>query len=85
MLFIDLQEIAEQADSERLTIMVDQFKIEYPDIFETIQLLTDVTPSDAVAALIEQWPALIVIKLYPAHEALIALIQAEIRRRNQYG
>ncbi len=78
---LEIQRVAEEADQKRLSVLVDSFKENYPEIYETILVLVDTPPAQAIAALIEQWPALIAVKLYPDHERVIEMIQNEIKQR----
>ena len=79
----DLREIADRADRERLSVLVDQFKDEYPEIYQDILDLVELPSAEALARLVERWPALGVIKLYPKHLTLISMIQVEIINRRQ--
>src|SRR5215468_6215533 len=79
----ELRDIADRADRERLSVLVDQLKIEYPEIYkETLEIL-EVSPSEALAHLVKRWPVLNAIKFFPNHLTLISMIQVEILNRRE--
>src|SRR5262249_9891249 len=77
----ELREIAERADRERLSVLIVQFKKEYPDLYRDLDELVELPASVALSHLVERWPALGVIKLFPNHLQLISMIQLEIINR----
>jgi len=82
-LMAELPKIAREADEKRLSVLVDGFEKDYPDIYSSILKLVELSPADAADQLIQKWPRLGLIKLYPNHLQLIEMVQAEIKRRKK--
>lgn len=80
-IFSELQSVAIDADQRRLSVFVDQFKIEYPEIYELIYEAADLPVDQALQSLCDRWPALIFVKLHPNHQQIISALQTEIQKR----
>ena len=80
-IFSELQTVALEADQRRLSVFVDQFAMEYPEIYGLIYDLADVSPDKALQSLCERWPALMSVKFHPQHQQIISALQAEIQKR----
>lgn len=80
-IFTELQTVALEADQRRLSVFVDQFAVEYPDIYGLIYELADVSPDQALQSLCQRWPALMIVKFHPQHQQIISALQAEIQKR----
>lgn len=78
-----IQAVAEKADTERLTVLVDEFKRSYPDLYDSINGLVDRTPQDAVSELIRKYPFLTPIKFIKGHLKTVEVLQANIRARRE--
>ena len=76
-----LQEVALDADQRRLSVFVDQFQIEYPDMYDLIYEAADLPADQALQSLCERWPALIFVKFHPQHQQIISALQTEIQKR----
>lgn len=81
--FDELRQVALDADKNRLTVFVDQFKIEYPDIYTLIEVAADMPANDAFTLLCARWPALILFKLHPDNQRIIQAVQSEIKSRKR--
>ncbi len=82
-LMTELPEIARQADQQRLSVLVDGFERDYPEVYESILELVELSAEDARDQLIQKWPRLGLIKLYPNHLQLITMVQGEIKARKK--
>ena len=78
-----LQEVALDADQRRLSVFVDQFQIEYPDMYDLIYEAADLPADKALQSLCELWPALIFVKFHPQHQQIISALQTEIQKRKE--
>lgn len=76
-----LQDVALDADQRRLSVFVDQFQIEHPDIYDLIYDAADLPVDQALQLLTDRWPALIFVKLHPNHQQIISALQTEIQKR----
>ena len=82
----ELQTIASDADRRRLAVLIDQFELEYPEIYAQIDAMADWKPDDVVQALIQRWPLLwSVFRAVPNIRNIIALIQEGIKNRRTDG
>lgn len=82
-IFSELQSVALDADQRRLSVFVDQFAVEYPDIYDLIYEAADLPADQALQSLCNRWPALIVVKFHPQHQQIISALQAEIQKRKE--
>ncbi len=79
--FDQLRQVALDADQKKLSVFIDQFKIEYPDIYSLIDIAADMPAQDAFNLLCARWPALILFKLHPDNQQIIQAVQNEIKLR----
>lgn len=80
-IFSELQTVALEADQRRLSVFVDQFAVEYPEIYGFIYELADLPTDQALQSLCDRWPALMIVKFHPQHQQIISALQAEIQKR----
>ena len=81
VIFSELQTVALEADQRRLSVFVDQFAVEYPDIYGLIYDAADLPADQALQSLIDRWPALMIVKFHPQRQQIISALQAEIQKR----
>lgn len=80
-LLADVPSIVAEGDRRKLSVFIDQIEQEWPDVYLFCADQVDKLPSAVLAALCERWPKFGFLKLYPAHLAIIGVIQAEIKER----
>jgi hypothetical protein len=81
---IDLiRAIGIEADQKRATVLIDDFRAEYPDLYEFIGDLVDLEPWEARDELIGQWPWMIGMKFYKDHLQVIDFLQTQIKLRRE--
>lgn len=77
-----LTSIAQQGDEQRLTVLISQVEIEYPEFYATVDELINLTPTEAVARLTLRWPFLLLLfSRVPNYLTLIQMIQETIKKR----
>jgi len=80
-LLADLPGIIAEGNNRKLSVLIDQIEQDYPDIYKFCAGQVDKSPGEALAALCGRWPKFGLIKLYPAHIAVIGAIQSQIKQR----
>ena len=81
-LVTELKAIAKEADEKRLSVLVDGFEKEYPELYEFISGLVDEAPHEAMQKLALRWPVLKAVPVFiPEWPGLIERIQNEIKQR----
>lgn len=81
---IDLiQQVGIEADQRRAMVLLDDFRAEYPDLYEFIGDLVDLEPWEARDELIKQWPWMIGMKFYKNHLTVIDFLQTQIKIRRE--
>ena len=82
----ELQTIAGDADRRRLAVLIDQFELEYPEIYAQIDTMADWEPDAVASTLMSRWPLLWgVFRAVPNVRNIIALIQEGIKNRRADG
>lgn len=82
-IFSELQAVALDADQRRLSVFVDQFAFEYPEIYKLIYEAADLPADQALQSLCDRWPVLTLLKFYPNHQQIISALQTEIQKRKE--
>lgn len=82
-IFSELQTVALEADQRRLSVFVDQFAVEYPEIYKLIYEASDLPVDLALQSLCDRWPVLTLLRFYPNHQQIISALQAEIQKRKE--
>lgn len=81
-LVTELKAIAQEADEKRLSVLVDGFQKEYPELYSFISGLVDEAPQEAMNKLKARWPMLQAVPVFiPEWPGLIERIQNEIKQR----
>lgn len=77
-----LKRFAEEADAKRLSVMVDAFAQDYPELYQFISGLVDETPQEAMRKLSLRWPAMETVPVFlPSYPQVIIAIQNQIKQR----
>ena len=81
-LVTELKVIAKEADEKRLSVLIDGFQQEYPELYEFISGLVDETAPEAMSKLKARWPIMQAVLIFiPEWQDLIVRIQNEIKHR----
>lgn len=78
-----IQSIAVEADQRRAMVVIDDFRAEYPDLYNFIGDLVDLPAADARDELIKEWPWMLGMKLYKDHLRVIEFLQVQIKIRRE--
>lgn len=71
----DLQNLAKEADEKRLMVFADEFEAAFPEYAEDIRQMMTQPPAEALAYLMEKYPALIVLRFIPSAPLWIETLQ----------
>lgn len=77
----EIPKLAQEADKTRLGFLIEEFRRQYPDWYQLILELVDVTPDQAIEQICLRWPSARLIKIYPGAPRIVAILQDEIRNR----
>lgn len=78
----ELREIANQADRERLSVWIDQFKMEFPELHDDLVTFREMPSAElALAYLIAKDIRFAGIKLFPGHMNWIRFVHNYMRER----
>jgi len=78
-----IQQIGVDADQKRAMVLIEDFRAEYPDLYNFIGDLVDLAPADARDELIKEWPWLMGMKLYKDHLRVVEFLQTQIKLRRE--
>lgn len=80
---LQIPAMVREADTRRLSVLLEQVEIEFPDFYHFIASLVDLRPAEVKDRIIERWPTLAILKLHPDADRIITAVQSEIKvRRN---
>lgn len=80
----ELQDIVREADKRRLSVWVDAFKVDYPELADEILYCAEMTDAKLVLNYLQERDARFAfLKLVPNVENLITFLQNFIRERKQ--
>ena len=78
-----IQAIGREADQKRASVLIEDFRAEYPDLYNFIGDLVDLDAADARDELIKEWPWMLGMKLYKDHLRVIEFLQTQIKLRRE--